>query len=97
MILRLYSVLRIVSLNLDLFTLECVGRGDTFDRMVHASGTEIKAITYSAMDIKYNNPCKNANEVEVQDNKKNDKGCKIGSVDNNDATSSAHIYVIVDI
>ena len=47
------SVLRVVSLDLEAFTLECVGRGDIFDRNVHASGTEIKAITYSAMHIRH--------------------------------------------
>lgn len=51
------SVLSVVSLDLDTFTLECVGRGDIFDRNVHACGTEIKAITYSAMHIRHGETC----------------------------------------
>ena len=69
---RTRSVLRVVSLDLEAFTLECVGRGDIFDRNVHASGTEIKAITYSAMHIRHGdqkapengNGSKEANEGE---------------------------------
>lgn len=33
------------------FRLEAVGKGERFDRERHASGTEVKAITYSAMRI----------------------------------------------
>ena len=33
------------------FSLEAVGKGERFDRERHASGTEVKAITYSAMRI----------------------------------------------
>lgn len=33
------------------FSLEAVGKGEKFDREKHASGTEVKAITYSAMRI----------------------------------------------
>ncbi len=35
-------------------------RGEVFDRQRHESGTEVKAITYSAMDVRQ---C--GNEVEV--------------------------------
>jgi SHS2 domain-containing protein len=35
----------------DKFSLEAVGIGERFDRERHASGTEVKAITYSAMRI----------------------------------------------
>lgn len=33
------------------FSLEAVGKGERFDREKHVSGTEVKAITYSAMRI----------------------------------------------
>ena len=33
------------------FSLEAVGKGERFDRERHVSGTEVKAITYSAMRI----------------------------------------------
>ncbi|KAK9832631.1 hypothetical protein WJX81_005651 [Elliptochloris bilobata] len=35
-----------------LWTLSAVGRGERFDRSQHVSGTEVKAITYSAMQIR---------------------------------------------
>uniref|UniRef100_A0A1D2AFN4 Archease domain-containing protein n=1 Tax=Auxenochlorella protothecoides TaxID=3075 RepID=A0A1D2AFN4_AUXPR len=48
------QTLSITSLDLEGFTLEAEGRGDTFDRARHAAGTEIKAITYSAMEVVQN-------------------------------------------
>mmetsp|Transcript_7513 Transcript_7513/g.16297 ORF Transcript_7513/g.16297 Transcript_7513/m.16297 type:complete len:186 (-) Transcript_7513:707-1264(-) len=41
----------ITSFDRDSFTLTAVGRGETFDRGRHEAGTEVKAITYSAMQI----------------------------------------------
>eukprot|EP01113_Clastostelium_recurvatum_P035941 TRINITY_DN5061_c0_g1_i1.p2 TRINITY_DN5061_c0_g1~~TRINITY_DN5061_c0_g1_i1.p2 ORF type:complete len:149 (-),score=53.21 TRINITY_DN5061_c0_g1_i1:66-512(-) len=32
--------------------IKCKGTGETFDKKKHASGTEIKAITYSCMEVK---------------------------------------------
>eukprot|EP01112_Ceratiomyxa_fruticulosa_P020236 TRINITY_DN6843_c0_g1_i1.p1 TRINITY_DN6843_c0_g1~~TRINITY_DN6843_c0_g1_i1.p1 ORF type:complete len:149 (-),score=20.44 TRINITY_DN6843_c0_g1_i1:192-638(-) len=32
--------------------IRCKGKGETFQRGVHTSGTEIKAITYSCMEVK---------------------------------------------
>ena len=43
--------IQITELNLESWTIQAVAIGDVFDTKVHACGTEIKAITYSAMQI----------------------------------------------
>lgn len=43
--------IRIVEFNLEEWRIEAECVGDTFDRTCHTCGTEIKAITYSAMQI----------------------------------------------
>ncbi|KAK9828899.1 hypothetical protein WJX72_002658 [[Myrmecia] bisecta] len=46
------SSLTVTSLDRENWKVTAQGRGHTFDRMHHASGTEIKAITYSAMQVR---------------------------------------------
>ena len=92
----LCSVLQIVSLDLRTFSLECVGRGDIFDRTRHASGTEIKAITYSAMDIKHDGT-KCADDDEKKDEQKAREGSGTADDAGTDSQGGAHVYVIVDI
>lgn len=43
--------LRVTALDRNDWTIRAVGRGEKFDRSRHISGTEVKAITYSAMQI----------------------------------------------
>ena len=43
--------IKITKFDLEKLEIEGEGRGESFDRRRHASGTEIKAITYSAMQI----------------------------------------------
>lgn len=43
--------LTITELDRDNWKVRAEGRGDIFDRQTHESGTEVKAITYSAMQI----------------------------------------------
>jgi SHS2 domain-containing protein len=45
------SSLRIVNFDREKWQIEAEARGEIFDRTHHACGTEIKAITYSAMQI----------------------------------------------
>ncbi|GFR43523.1 hypothetical protein Agub_g4618, partial [Astrephomene gubernaculifera] len=49
--LFLAASVRITSFDRESFVIEAEGFGETFDRTVHEVGTEIKAITYSAMSI----------------------------------------------
>ena len=94
-----YSVLQIVSLDLRTFSLECVGRGDIFDRTRHASGTEIKAITYSAMDIKHDGT-KSAVTGRTEDDEKDEQKAQSGDGTADETrtdSQGAHVYVIVDI
>eukprot|EP00887_Chlorella_sp_A99_P007899 scaffold20.g7899.t1 len=42
---------RVTSLDRGAFRIAAEGRGERFDRARHAAGTEVKAITYSAMQI----------------------------------------------
>lgn len=49
----------------DEFSLEAVGRGERFDRERHASGTEVKAITYSAMRIVEEEKEKKRGEADI--------------------------------
>ena len=92
----MHSILRVVMLNLESFTLECIGRGDIFDRMVHASGTEIKAITYSAMEIKHQDD-KLVEGDESTEDVGDDRHTVSPEDDKKSSNDSAHIYVIVDI
>ncbi|KAK3236170.1 hypothetical protein CYMTET_53670 [Cymbomonas tetramitiformis] len=43
--------IRIQSFDRDSWTIKCLGRGENYDRSKHEQGTEVKAITYSAMQI----------------------------------------------
>ncbi|KXZ52230.1 hypothetical protein GPECTOR_10g861 [Gonium pectorale] len=43
--------IHITSFDREAFVIEAEGRGETFDRSVHEVGTEVKAITFSAMSI----------------------------------------------
>ena len=43
--------LQIVTFDRESWTIEAQGSGEVFDHNKHASGTEIKAITYSAMQV----------------------------------------------
>ncbi len=45
---------RILDCDLNSFSIRCVGVGERFDRKRHVLGTEVKAITYSAMQINQN-------------------------------------------
>ena len=45
------TTIQVETLDVQAWRVEASLRGDIFDRTVHESGTEIKAITYSAMDI----------------------------------------------
>lgn len=45
------SQIKVTKLDREAFTLTAQGRGEVFQRGQHASGTEVKAITYSAMQI----------------------------------------------
>ena len=101
-VLPLCSVLQIVSLDLHAFSLECVGRGDIFDRTRHASGTEIKAITYSAMDIRYDSTksaaIKRGNDDDGKDKEKTQQLESDVTAERVDSDSQgAHVFVIVDI
>ncbi len=42
---------RVVHCDLDTFRMRSVGVGERFDREKHVLGTEVKAITYSAMQV----------------------------------------------
>mmetsp|Transcript_26998 Transcript_26998/g.69585 ORF Transcript_26998/g.69585 Transcript_26998/m.69585 type:complete len:209 (+) Transcript_26998:2378-3004(+) len=48
--------IKVTSLDQDAWSITAVGRGETFERGRHEQGTEVKAITYSAMQI-YENNC----------------------------------------
>jgi SHS2 domain-containing protein len=45
------AAIQVESLDRDTWRIVARGQGEKFDRTRHASGTEIKAITYSAMQI----------------------------------------------
>lgn len=45
------SKLEITKLDLNDFSIECLCYGEEFDLNIHPQGTEVKAITYSAMQI----------------------------------------------
>lgn len=46
--------LKITEFNLETFTIKCTCYGEPFDLQKHPQGTEVKAITYSAMQIVQN-------------------------------------------
>lgn len=46
--------LKITEFNLETFTIKCSCYGESFDLAKHPQGTEVKAITYSAMSIVQN-------------------------------------------
>lgn len=46
--------IKITELNLESFTIKCTCYGEPFDLKKHPQGTEVKAITYSAMQIVQN-------------------------------------------
>ncbi|KAF5829177.1 archease-like protein [Dunaliella salina] len=48
--------MEVTSLDQGAWTITAVGRGETFERGRHEQGTEVKAVTYSAMQI-YVNDC----------------------------------------
>lgn len=52
--------LTITRMDLEAFVIEAEGKGETFDRARHETGTEVKAITYSAMNI-----IQNVDDAEV--------------------------------
>ncbi|XP_058117332.1 protein archease-like [Anopheles ziemanni] len=56
--------LEITKFDLEQFTIECNCYGEEFDLTKHPQGTEVKAITYSAMKI-YSTPEHEKNEVFV--------------------------------
>lgn len=43
--------LKVVELDREAWRIRAIGSGEQFDRTRHTSGTEVKAITYSAMEV----------------------------------------------
>lgn len=95
--------LTIESLDLDNFTIRVTGHGEHFTLAKHPQGTEIKAITYSNMQIYVNGKRVRSDNDENRKRTKMDESESSESSSNQDGESSqraehgADIYVIVDI
>lgn len=59
--------LQITEFNLETFTIKCNCFGETFDLAKHPQGTEVKAITYSAMQIVQNTELKKVDVFVIID------------------------------
>jgi len=84
--------IEVTSFDRSTWTIHFVGRGQTFDRATHQQGTEVKAITYSAMQVHEGAAVRQPSQAEGDDG--SDESVGVGK---RRKGASCEIFVIVDI